>query len=209
MEIQLTPIELYFLVRALGGDKIDYDYVAAMEDISINFSVQESKALSSLTSKGLAHEDFDGVYVLDGVKEYLSPLLESINIATISVLDMKEHRIDKKFKIHFGNKSILRVDFIGDTIEIKDTLIDEIEIFFSDLFASYEDGENIEIDADDVDEEKLKKAILCKVYKSNRTPDVVVVYDIEGKLFASVDENKLLKVDVHDVIDSFLKAMEV
>ena len=52
-EVQVTPEELYYLGKCMQAKFIDYAYIAAMNDIQQNYTLQEQRSLETLEEKEL------------------------------------------------------------------------------------------------------------------------------------------------------------
>ena len=59
-EKKVTADQLYFAGKLIHGKAIDYDYIAAMEDISHAGEICRKQALKALAAAGFLEEDFDG-----------------------------------------------------------------------------------------------------------------------------------------------------
>ena len=59
-ELILSPEEIYYIGKASGGKYLDYDYIAAMQDIGKRGKIKAQEILDGLERKGYAEEDFLG-----------------------------------------------------------------------------------------------------------------------------------------------------
>lgn len=59
-ELILSPEEIYYIGKVTGGKYLDYDYIAAMQDIGKRGRIKEQEMLDDLERKGYAQEDFLG-----------------------------------------------------------------------------------------------------------------------------------------------------
>ena len=74
-EIILTPEELYYLGKLFQAKYIDYSYIAAMKDVSENYSIFEKETQSALVSSGVLMEDFSGNIEIDArLTDVLNPV---------------------------------------------------------------------------------------------------------------------------------------
>ena len=94
MVIELSARELFFLGKALNAKYMDYAYIMMMQDIQMNFDVNENESLESLTEKGYAEMDFSGDIEVDPqVEELMKPVF----FGEIECLIKKN---DKQIRVH-------------------------------------------------------------------------------------------------------------
>ena len=86
-EVLLTPEELYFLGKQLGGDHMNYGYIMAMEDIGSVRNLSEEKIIGTLEEKGLMTENLMGDReVADFIKELLHPVFFGFYESSVDVV---------------------------------------------------------------------------------------------------------------------------
>ena len=56
-ELILSPEEIYYIGKVSGGKYLDYDYIAAMQDIGKRGKIKAQEILDGLERKGYAEED--------------------------------------------------------------------------------------------------------------------------------------------------------
>ncbi len=97
-EVQVTPEELYYLGKCMQAKFIDYAYIAAMNDIQQNYTLQEQRSLETLEEKELIEEDFSGeIDIPDEVRQLFEPVF----------FGRKESRLDngEVYRFHIlGNR---------------------------------------------------------------------------------------------------------
>ena len=59
-EVVLTPEEIYFIGKSIGGKYLDYDYISAMQDIEKQKGIRRQEIIRQLEQKGYAEENFFG-----------------------------------------------------------------------------------------------------------------------------------------------------
>lgn len=129
-EIVLSANELYYLGKLLQARYIDYSYIAAMEDVSKNYSVFESESEKSLSEKGYIEEDFAGEKEVNPVlKSLLEPLFFGEREAAVSICTVGEEPVLSCFNIHFADENITMVDMSDDSLKITATNYETIRKF--------------------------------------------------------------------------------
>lgn len=107
-ELILTPEEIYFIGKTVGGKYLDYDYILAMEDIGKQKGIKRQEIISGLETKGYAQEDFFGELELDGqCLDLIRPLYQGEYEAEL-ILREKEGSLHYKF--HHWRGRILAVN---------------------------------------------------------------------------------------------------
>lgn len=76
-ELILSPEEIYYIGKVNGGKYLDYDYIAAMQDVGKRGRIRKQEILDGLERKGYAQEDFLGnLEVEPACIEILQPLYQ-------------------------------------------------------------------------------------------------------------------------------------
>lgn len=78
-ELILSPEEIYYIGKVSGGKYLDYDYIAAMQDIGKRGKIKAQEILDGLERKGYAEEDFLGnLEVEPACTEMLQPVYQGM-----------------------------------------------------------------------------------------------------------------------------------
>lgn len=130
-EIILTPEELYYLGKLFQAKYIDYSYIAAMKDVSENYSVFEKETQAALVSSGVLMEDFSGNIEIDArLTEVLNPVFFGEFESSIQDFIPGEESKFNVMKFHIYDDSITMVTHSNgkfvfkkiDALEIKDII---------------------------------------------------------------------------------------
>jgi hypothetical protein len=153
-EIILSPEELYFLGKLFQAKYIDYSYIAAMKDISNNYSVFEKETQSALVSSGVLMEDFSGNIEIDArLTEVLNPVFFGEFESSIHDYIPGDETTFNVVKFHSYDEAITMVTHSNDkfvfkkvdVLEIKDIITKLLPDGYSceDTIAEEFKGENI------------------------------------------------------------------
>lgn len=103
-ELILSPEEIYYIGKATGGKYLDYDYIAAMQDIGKRGKIKEQEILDGLERKGYAQEDFLGNLEVDPVCiEILQPLYQGMYESELILREETGESVHYKFH-HMENR---------------------------------------------------------------------------------------------------------
>ena len=126
-EIVLTPEQLYYMGRLLQAKYIDYAYVAAMNDISQNYSLFETEAKAALVAAGILMEDFGGNVEVDPyVLDILKPIFFGEVESSIDICNIGEPSTVSVYKYHFYDGAVTMVT--GDNGKLLIKTVDQMAI---------------------------------------------------------------------------------
>ena len=147
-EIILTPGELYYLGRLLQAKYIDYSYIAAMEDISKDYSLFEKETQASLVSSGALIEDFSGNIEIDSsITDVLNPVFFGEFESSIHDCILGEEQAFTVMKFHLYDAAITMVTHKnGKFILKKIDLLEIKEIIENLLSKEYSCEDNLIVD---------------------------------------------------------------
>lgn len=97
-ELILSPEEIYYIGKATGGKYLDYDYIAAMQDIGNRGRIREQEILDGLERKGYAQEDFLGNLEIEpACIEILQPIYQGMYESELIVREETGESVHYKF----------------------------------------------------------------------------------------------------------------
>ena len=100
----LSPEEIYYIGKVTGGKYLDYDYIAAMQDIGKRGRIREQEILDGLERKGYAQEDFLGnLEVEPACIEILQPIYQGMYESELIVREEAGESVHYKFH-HMENQ---------------------------------------------------------------------------------------------------------
>lgn len=103
-ELILSPEEIYYIGKVTGGKYLDYDYIAAMQDIGKRGRIKEQEILDDLERKGYAEEDFLGNLEVEPIcTEILQPLYQGMYESELILRDEAGESVHYKFH-HMENR---------------------------------------------------------------------------------------------------------
>ena len=103
-ELILSPEEIYYIGKVTGGKYLDYDYIAAMQDIGKRGKIKEQGILDGLERKGYAQEDFLGnLEVEPACIEILQPLYQGMYESELILREEAGKSVHYKFH-HIENR---------------------------------------------------------------------------------------------------------
>ncbi len=108
-ELILSPEEIYYIGKVSGGKYLDYDYIAAMQDIGKRGKIKAQEILDGLERKGYAEEDFLGnLEVEPACIEILEPLYQGMYESELILREAQGASVHYKF--HHMEKQITSVE---------------------------------------------------------------------------------------------------
>lgn len=103
-ELILSPEEIYYIGKVTGGKYLDYDYIAAMQDIGKRGKIKEQEILDGLERKGYAQEDFLGnLEVEPACIEILQPIYQGMYESELILREETGESVHYKFH-HMENR---------------------------------------------------------------------------------------------------------
>ena len=103
-ELILSPEEIYYIGKVTGGKYLDYDYIAAMQDIGKRGRIKEQEILDDLERKGYAEEDFLGNLEVEPIcTEILQPLYQGMYESELILREEAGESVHYKFH-HMENR---------------------------------------------------------------------------------------------------------
>lgn len=132
-ELILSPEEIYYIGKVTGGKYLDYDYIAAMQDIEKRGRIKEQEILDSLEKKGYAQEDFLGNLEVDpACIEILQPLYQGMYESELILREATGESVHYKF--HHMENRITSVECQSQEYRVRAQDNMEIEQILSALF---------------------------------------------------------------------------
>ena len=108
-ELILSPEEIYYIGKASGGKYLDYDYIAAMQDIGKRGKIKAQEILDGLERKGYAEEDFLGnLEVEPACIEMLQPVYQGMYESELILRE--ESGASVHYKFHHMENQITSVE---------------------------------------------------------------------------------------------------
>ena len=103
-ELILSPEEIYYIGKVSGGKYLDYDYIAAMQDIGKRGKIKAQEILDGLERKGYAEEDFLGnLEVEPACTEMLQPVYQGMYESELILREESGASVHYKFH-HMENR---------------------------------------------------------------------------------------------------------
>ena len=117
-ELILSPEEIYYIGKVSGGKYLDYDYIAAMQDIGKRGRIKEQEILDDLERKGYAEEDFLGNLEVEPVcTEILQPLYQGMYESEL--ISREESGEPVHYKFHHMENRITSVECQSQGYRVK------------------------------------------------------------------------------------------
>lgn len=90
LDVTIKPEELYFLGELMQAQYINYDYIAAMPDISQAYAAEKTSAIRSLGKQGLVSESLrGGIRVSNDLQKILRPVFFAKTENAVHILTLK------------------------------------------------------------------------------------------------------------------------
>ena len=104
-ELILSPEEIYYIGKVSGGKYLDYDYIAAMQDIGKRGKIKAQEILDGLERKGYAEEDFLGnLEVEPACTEMLQPVYQGMYESELILREESGASVHYKFHHMAGER---------------------------------------------------------------------------------------------------------
>ena len=200
-EMRITPEGLFYLGKQLGGQYIDYDYVAALHDIGNNPTMHENRARAELSRKGIIQEDFSGnVELLPAVKERVEPIFLGDFESCIDICILQENSIieKKKYHYHFYDGQITKVTLDKDEWILSACRMEDVlEECRRCLPRRNETASNPSLDPD-----KVFFIVSCKNVKIGNEDAIKIYYACDDFLFEEGENEKMISVSWEQAVES-------
>ena len=111
-DIKIKPEELYFLGELMQAQYINYEYIAAMPDISQAYAAEKTNAIRNLGKRGLVSESLrGGVRVSPDLQKLLRPVFFSKTENALRILTRKpEHSLEiLRFHVLDGSVTMMQM----------------------------------------------------------------------------------------------------
>ncbi|MCM1244435.1 MAG: hypothetical protein NC293_02185 [Roseburia sp.] len=203
-EIRVTPEELYYLGGLMDAKYIDYEYVAAMEDIEIKPSMYQSKVKSALAAKGMLEEDFSGNMELPQiVKEIITPVFFGEFESNLDICVLGEEDQTERIKYHFYKKSIVKVLWgKGEWRITKCNHEDIIEEVKQHIFKTKSEIQDKIFDSDSV-----SQILVLKHVQIGKESMVKIYFLCEDVLFCENENEEIIPIVWEQVLEEAQKVM--
>ena len=200
-QIILTAEEIYFLARLENGRFLDYDYIAAMPDISHSKRVHEQKCKNLLSEKGLLEEDFSGTLKVSPViKEIAEPIYNGDYESVFSFFDgsnesvlIRFHRAGSRYTAVTQKKN----DYYLDSFSL-DRIIEK-------LMQIMNMHVNDEVSPQTVNKEDLTSIIMVKGLEPEKKSVVYVFYGCGKGVYEEHEDNSFHSIDK----EKFMETMRI
>lgn len=112
LDIKIRPEELYFLGELMQAQYINYEYIAAMPDISQAYAAEKTNAIRNLGERGLVSESLrGGIRVSPDLQTLLRPVFFSKTENSLRILTLKpEHALEiLRFHVLDGSVTMMQM----------------------------------------------------------------------------------------------------
>lgn len=191
-ELVLSAEELFFLGKLMNGKHLNYQYVAAMEDIQRNQAEYEQRCRNHLCDKGILHENLWGDMEIDkDVVQFLKPVYEGDFEASVEVIHTGENATIQTVLLHSVDEKCLMSIQSNRKIKLSRANKEKID---SLIFALMPDGYNRrpKPDYDCFKNMKIRKMIIFKNISIGKNASAGVFYDCNGWLCEQTTEGQYL-----------------
>lgn len=159
--IYLNPVQLVYLAKRVNGSYIDYEYIAAMQDIGERHSIRIHECMDDLEQKGYLTENFDGsVEVRDDIGKLIKVITDGYKESEFIVRD--HDQIKAHYKFHHGQECSVQVIPDGSNLQISVVSDEDIRKTFLSFVGDEESlsTDGSEADITQADEIYTVKAII-------------------------------------------------
>lgn len=176
MEVTLRAQEIYFLGKKVDGDHLNYQYIAAMPEISQRRAVIEQECTDALERSGVAEESLTGEFVVrPRMQKFLHPLYFSDYESELA-LDEKDTDVHSHYLFHHEKteegEQWLTAELDGEKVRLTSGMQDTVEGLLQQLGAGTGNGPML---SDAEIAEQATKALVLKGLAQDGT-SLVVMY---------------------------------
>lgn len=183
-KLVLTAEQLFFLGTLMNAEHIDYDYIAAMHEISRNYQRLQRNCIGELAQSGIVRQRLNGETTLRPVPEKLLKNIffgKTETILEVCVLGEQPERYTHRF--HWLDGTVVHVQMKGKNLHIAESSREAMDA----LLAQYVTTNAQPKLADHIRKESVTRILMAKrtVYGSQGTG--LILFEQDGGLY-TVDD---------------------
>lgn len=184
----LSSEELFIAGKQMQARYLDYEYVAAMRDLTQNYAMKKKDILFSLEEKGVLEEDFAGDIEMDAQAQLLlEPIFFGMNESEI-----RDGETICKF--HFYGGRVTRVDLTGRKLSVCEGRPEMVDAWADRLIPAGYDRQKEVIAASNEDFHPLRTVLLRNTSVGQRAHTAELAFDGTA-WYARVDSERILALD--------------
>lgn len=129
----LTPEQLFFLGTVMHAEYINYDYIAALEEVQRNYSRTHRKCMDELSRAGLLRERLSGEVALRPVpKKLLNPVFFGKKESSLEIFKLGKNQTHDIFRFHWSEDAVTQVRQTEDRLVLSTGSAERIEALVED-----------------------------------------------------------------------------
>lgn len=189
--LRISPEELFFLGKQMQARYIDYDYISMMKDIQQQYTLREKETMAGLVTRGMLIEDFSGDMELDEeVRETLEPLFFGEFASEIVIIPDRSGVGLERYKFHFRDGKITRVQVTGDGLSLTNEGSGELERLKELVIPKeYQKDSHEEFAMDFIKPDKVESVLILKNVTIRKETKVTQFVKMDGTWYVGKKEN--------------------